>query len=84
MFLSSSGIVRKGDPEKVLKSQKQPYIDKLCVYVKLDSYNNLTLQRTTKNSLSRAGFELASLRFLPIDLSGNYVTTNTVFNLGPP
>ena len=45
-----------------------------CLCVRINYIHiNLTLQRTTKNSLSRAGFELASSGFetaaLPIELS---------------
>ena len=51
--------------------------------VALECYNYLVV---VEHSLNQSDHHLgiSSYQVEVIDLSGNYVTTNTVFNLGPP
>ena len=49
-------------------------------FISMSFASKLKLQPSTKETINLAAFGALT----PIDHSGNYVTANTIFNLGPP
>ena len=66
--------------------KKHPIFVKLKIFLSLKSHSyRAGLGTAMNNALIKCPWRSSNfICTVVIDLSGNYVTTNTVFNLGPP